>query len=128
MASKSVVIGIIVIAIIVILFAVNFNASGNITDNTTGNYDNFAKCLSESGAKMYGAYWCSHCNNQKQMFGNSWKYMNYVECALSGNEQAQICTAAGVRAYPTWMFGDNRKVEGELTFQKLSEYSGCKLP
>jgi len=26
----------------------------------------FAKCLTENGAKMYGAYWCTHCENQKK--------------------------------------------------------------
>ena len=24
---------------------------------------------SEIDGKLYGAYWCSHCNNQKQLFG-----------------------------------------------------------
>ena len=28
-----------------------------------------AKHLKETGAKMYGAYWCSHCFGQKQAFG-----------------------------------------------------------
>src|SRR5690242_11019622 len=29
----------------------------------------FAQALSASGTKMYGAFWCSHCNNQKALFG-----------------------------------------------------------
>ena len=28
-----------------------------------------AKHLKESGAKMYGAFWCSHCEDQKETFG-----------------------------------------------------------
>ena len=28
-----------------------------------------AKHLSKTGAKMYGAFWCGHCANQKEVFG-----------------------------------------------------------
>jgi len=122
MVSKSIIIGIVIIAVIAIFFAVNFSATPS-----TGNYDNFTKCLSDSGAKMYGTYGCKHCQNQKNMFGSSLKYLDYVECSLSDGSQASACSSAGVRVYPTWIFGSGTKVEGELTFQKLSEYSGCKL-
>lgn len=33
--------------------------------------DDFAKCLTEKGAKMYGTSWCGHCKNQKALFGDS---------------------------------------------------------
>ncbi|MEM4282495.1 MAG: hypothetical protein QXU88_02595 [Candidatus Woesearchaeota archaeon] len=91
--------------------------------------DIFAKCLTDSGVKMYGAYWCPHCQNQKAMFGESWKYINYVECAIP-NERGQTkeCTKAGIMAYPTWVFGDGSRVSGEQTFAQLASKSGCKLP
>ncbi len=94
-----------------------------------GQYGGFAKCLKDKGVKMYGASWCSHCVNQKNMFGESLKYLNYVECAASGapGPQEQVCQNAGIRAYPTWIFPDGKKNEGEMTFEQLSQDSGCKL-
>ena len=32
--------------------------------------DALAQCLTAKGVKMYGAYWCSHCQNQKKAFGD----------------------------------------------------------
>ena len=94
-----------------------------------GENDDFAKCLTEKGVKMYGAYWCSHCQNQKKMFGKSWKFVDYVECATPGSDSPKdVCVAAGVTGYPTWSFGVDRKVSGELTFEQLASFSGCELP
>src|SRR3989338_281740 len=42
--------------------------------NKPGEYDNFAKCLSEKGAVMYGAMdWCKYTQAQKAMFGKSFR-------------------------------------------------------
>jgi hypothetical protein len=93
-----------------------------------GKYDEFAKCLSENGVTMYGAYWCPHCNAQKQMFGNSWSQVNYVECSLPNKAgQTQVCTESGIKSYPTWEFQDGLRIEGEMPLEKISSLSGCKL-
>ncbi len=89
-----------------------------------GALDGFAQCLARKGAVMYGAYWCSHCQNEKAAFGSSFKYVNYVECT----EKIAACESANVRGYPTWTFPDGRHFEGEQGLQKLSEESGCPLP
>ena len=31
-----------------------------------GKYDNFAQCLVDSEIKLYSAWWCSHCTDQKK--------------------------------------------------------------
>src|SRR5665811_873658 len=36
-----------------------------------GQYDEFAQCIKDSGTVFYGAFWCSHCQAQKKMFGSS---------------------------------------------------------
>ena len=93
-----------------------------------GKYDAFADCLTEKGVKMYGAYWCPHCANQKRMFCSSWDRVTYVECAIEGqNVQTQICQKEGIKSYPTWDFGFERQT-GELSFAQLSEKTGCALP
>lgn len=96
-----------------------------------GALDGFARCLASKGAQMYGAYWCPHCQSQKAEFGDSFKYVNYVECT----KEIAKCTAAGIQGYPTWIFPassaggrDGTRLEGEQTFEKLSSASQCPLP
>jgi|SRR3989344_5271175 len=100
-----------------------------IIDFTAGKYDGFAQCITQSGAKMYGAYWCPHCTDQKKAFGSSSKYMNYVECSLPNNGgQTQVCTDAGIESYPTWEFGDGTKEQGFIPLSALAQKTGCVLP
>ncbi len=90
--------------------------------------DIFAQCLKDSGAKFYGASWCSHCQNQKKLFSNS-KNLPYIECAeADSNGQAQICADAKIKGYPTWIFADGSSQSGELSFEILSQKTGCQLP
>ena len=44
-----------------------------------------ARRLRAAGAKMYGAFWCSHCHEQKQAFGEAAGHdLPYVECYPDG--------------------------------------------
>src|SRR5262249_61214333 len=66
----------------------------------------FAKCLSAKQAKMYGAYWCPHCAEQKEMFGGAFQYVSYMECGVVGSrEEAPHCVQAGVKTFPAREFG-----------------------
>lgn len=91
------------------------------------NYDSFAKCLTSNGVKFYGASWCPHCNRQKEDFGDSMKYINYIECASPGGGQTEECENARITAYPTWEFEGGKRMVGELSFQQLAENTGCAL-
>ena len=91
---------------------------------TNTKYDDFAKCLASKNITMYGAAGCSHCQNEKNAFESSFKYVPYVECP----DSPQICLDKGVDAYPTWIFPDNKKLVGEQGLEKLSQESGCPLP
>ncbi len=86
--------------------------------------DSFANCLSQKGAVMYGAYWCPHCQNEKRAFGDSFRIVSYVECT----EEIQKCLDADINGYPTWIFSDGQRFEGEQGLRRLSEISGCVLP
>ena len=105
--------------------------TNTIGGNTTGggtagsSLDVFAKCLTAKGVKMYGAYWCPHCQAQKDMFGEAFQYVDYVECeGAQGNPSA--CAAAGIQGYPTWII-NGKKLEGEQSFDGLATESGCTL-
>ena len=88
-----------------------------------GQYDDFAKCLAEKKVTMYGADWCAHCQNEKLAFGDSFKFVPYVECP----KDIKSCLAKGIEGYPTWIFPDGRKLTGEQGLAKLSLESGCAL-
>ena len=86
--------------------------------------DAFAKCLSERELIMYGADWCSHCQNEKQRFGSSFQYVHYVECPKHESE----CGELGISGFPTWITKNGTKFVGEQGLEKLSEVSDCPLP
>ena len=89
--------------------------------------EKLAKCLTAAGAKMYGAYWCPHCADQKKLFGDSFKFVSYVECDAKGeNANPETCKKAGIEGYPTWIFSDGKKVTGTQKLAKLSELSNCQ--
>lgn len=88
----------------------------------------FATCLSEKGATFYGAFWCPHCQNQKKAFGGAQKYLPYVECSNPNHSMKEICVAAGVKGYPTWVFADGSRLSGEVPLQTLAEKTACPAP
>lgn len=114
-----------IVAIIVGALAIGgFLVWGAKKEAEPGKYDTFAKCLAEKQVTMYGAAWCSHCQNEKKAFGASFKYVPYVECP----DNPKVCLDKGVNGYPTWIFPDGKKLEGEQGLLNLSKESGCPLP
>ena len=85
--------------------------------NKPGLYDNFAKCLTEKGAVMYGAMdWCKFTQAQKAMFGKSFKYINYHE----------FDELPDIKKTPTWVI-NGAWHENAQSFEKLAALTGCKL-
>ncbi len=82
----------------------------------------FAECLAEKGVVMYGSDLCPHCNDQKEIFGEHFKHINYVNC----EQERETCIAAGVTAYPTWVI-EGIHYRGTKSIEKLAELSGCEL-
>nr|XP_048326785.1 thiol-disulfide oxidoreductase LTO1-like [Ziziphus jujuba var. spinosa] len=88
----------------------------------------FAKHLQSIGAKMYGAFWCSHYLEQKQMFGSeAVKLLNYVECFPDGYKKGtkilKACTDAGIEGFPTWVI-NGQVLSGERELSDLAQASG----
>lgn len=84
-----------------------------------------AEHLVKAGAKFYGASWCPHCNDQKELFGASAHRLPYIECSPQGRHgpQASICQVMGIQIYPTWIINGLR-YEKVLTLKELAAYSG----
>ncbi|MBS3174021.1 hypothetical protein J4399_06710 [Candidatus Woesearchaeota archaeon] len=96
-----------------------------VTPEPKDNLDEFSQCLTDKGVKFYGTYTC--CENQKKLFGDSFKYVVYVECADKDNPQVQTpeCEAAGISGYPTWIIND-KQYPGEQTLEGLAKLTGCE--
>lgn len=86
-----------------------------------------AECLTEKNVTMYGAFWCPHCKEQKNLFGAAFDSLNYVECALPNNpnEQVQACKDAGIKGYPTWIRGDGERLFGTIDLGRLKAWAQC---
>ena len=61
-----------------------------------GEYDRFAKCLTEKGTVIYGNDYCQYTNKQLNFFGKSAKYLNYVKCA----ENQKLCDDKNIETTP----------------------------
>jgi uncharacterized membrane protein len=78
-------------------------------------------------AKFYGASWCPHCKQQKEMFGSSVDRVPYIECSPGGPRApvAQVCKDARIESYPTWIINGQR-YDGTQTLDALARYSNYK--
>lgn len=132
--DKSVIVYRTIIALIVVLIVGGFAfvyLSNKATTETVKSTDPrvaaLADCLTAAGAKMYGTYWCPHCQAQKENFGEAFAKIDYVECADRNNPrvQTQSCTDAGITGYPTWVFADGSRLEGDQTFKDLAAKTNC---
>lgn len=122
-------IGLGVIVLVVLVFAVSKLATrGEDAIVADDKLFALAQCLTDSGAKMYGASWCSHCNAQKKSFGDAVDLMPYVECSdeVNRHEQEQVCKDAGITGYPTWVFADGSRLSGNRDFAELAAHAGCE--
>jgi len=91
--------------------------------------DDFAKCITDGGATFYGTYWCPQCDRQREAFGRSDRYLNYVECASRDSDEAKReCKRADIKSYPTWEFGDGTRATGFQSLRRLADRTGCELP
>jgi hypothetical protein len=74
---------------------------------------------------MYGAYWCPHCHDQLQLFGQkAAAQLPYIECADDGkNARPDLCKAAGIEGYPTWKI-KGKTYTGTQPLTELATASG----
>ncbi|MEA5488943.1 MULTISPECIES: protein disulfide isomerase family protein [Pseudanabaena] len=108
--------------------AIAQEAAPTVTTSSSANKIALAKHLRKIGAKLYTAYWCPHCHNQKQRFGKeAVKHLEVIECDRRGvKPQTQLCRDKKIRAYPTWeingkLYPGNHSLESIANF---SQYRG----
>jgi uncharacterized membrane protein len=85
-----------------------------------------AEHLSAEGVRFYGASWCSHCQEQKRLFGTSAGRLPYIECSPSGRNGPQSPSCRGVTSYPTWVINGRARVGVVLSLAELA--NATKFP
>ncbi len=88
---------------------------------------NFARCIARSGAKFYGAHWCSYCHKQKAMFGKAASYLPYIECYKAGTRD-KLGKCEHIDGVPRWIFADGSVGRGLKSFEQLAAATGCSAP
>ncbi|MDY6769432.1 MAG: hypothetical protein SVU88_00500 [Candidatus Nanohaloarchaea archaeon] len=119
------------------------------------NYYDFAACLADNNATMYGFDACPHCNRQKTLIGREAFKQEiddrglYVRCRPRSEAQQQLgdradriasveplqpsdtqgdaCAVNVGAGTPTWVI-DGQKYVGEQSIRDLSQVTGCPLP
>lgn len=89
-----------------------------------GKYNEFAQCVTDSGAVFYGTEWCPHCKDQKAMFGDALEKIKFIDC----DRNKLVCETEGITGYPTWKFSDGSSASGAQPLTRLGEITGCELP
>lgn len=113
----------VLLLLLVIVFV--FVGCGPVEDDPRAT--EIAQCLTDNGAKMYGAVWCSHCTSQKKSFGSAWEIIDYIECdARTNKESALICVEENILGLPTWEFANGERLEGKRSLEELAEKVGCE--
>ena len=87
--------------------------AGNIED-----MDDFAKCLTEKEAKIFIRNGCGYCTTQKELFGDSFQYLNSIECT----EKPDLCSL--LKGVPAWQINEEI-IYGVQSLEELSRLSGC---
>ena len=98
------------------------NAPPTITTSSSKAALELATKLEKLDAKMYGAFWCSHCFDQKEIFGKqAFSKIPYIECSKDGlNSQTKLCKSKEVPGYPTWEIA-GKLYPGQQELEELEE-------
>lgn len=92
----------------------------------------FAQSLSDEGVVFYGAAWCPHCTDQKELFEDGAHYLPFVEVTNPDRTLNQVGIDNNISSFPTWVFPDGspegRRLTGVQTLETLSAESGIAIP
>ncbi|HLC86983.1 MAG TPA: hypothetical protein VJH65_01770 [Candidatus Nanoarchaeia archaeon] len=80
--------------------------------------EDLAKCIGENSI-LYIQNGCIHCINQEKIFGENFKFLNYVNCTNNWDACAEILGT------PTWIINKEKHV-GVQKIERLQELTGCK--
>ncbi|MCL4406165.1 MAG: hypothetical protein M1586_01340 [Patescibacteria group bacterium] len=113
-----------IVMILVVIVGAVMLIESFFPENPDLKYSDFAKCLAVKGWTMYGTSTCPHCAEQKAMFKDAFRYINYVGCDV----HPEKCVEENISAVPTWTGLGGERITGTVPLEELSRLSGCELP
>jgi len=81
-----------------------------------------AQCLTDQGITMYGTDTCPHCLRQKDLFGENFSLLNYVDCT----QDPDACASQAIKGIPAWIMTDGSRLQGLQSLEVLIDKSGCE--
>jgi len=113
----------IIIVAIVLISVIGVTYTGNMVGTVPNEkLDEIAKCITKRGAVLYITSNCGSCDEQKKEFGNSFRFLNYVDCS----EHEDLCLIAGIEGYPTWRV-NNVNYPGVRSPGEMAYITGCQF-
>ena len=103
---------------IIILFVIAL-AIYALTRSNANTDEELAKCIGSKSA-LYIQTGCFACQKQEDLFGDTYKFLNTIDCLV----QKQECLDKEITATPTWII-NSKKFVGIRTIEKLKELTGC---
>ena len=88
----------------------------------------FAKAIADSGARFFGAGWCPHCTDQKELFEDGADHLPFMEVTNPDRTLNQLGMDNNISVYPTWVFADGSRLEGVQSLETLSARTGVEIP
>ena len=81
---------------------------------------------------MYGSFRCGICAKTRAMFGDSFQYVNEIECHPQGkNSQTELCVQKSIDLTPTWIMEsdgiEQKRQAGFMSIEELKAFSGCDV-
>ncbi len=101
---------IIVAVIILSIILINNASAGNVPKAT-------AICIGEN-SELYVQFGCHACKTQEEMFGESYQYLNIIDCYFQPEECSSITHT------PTWIINEE-KYTGVQSIEILKQLTGC---
>jgi hypothetical protein len=100
------------IIITIIVFVI---VAKNTPQKTTS--DEVAQCIGQNSI-VYIQNGCHACLNQENLFGDSYKYLNVIDCFYTPEK------CSGITATPTWVINGEKYI-GVQSIDKLKGLTGC---
>ena len=101
---------IIILAIIAFAIFILVKPSSGVSKQT-------AICIADKSL-LYIQLGCHACANQEKLFGNSYQYLNKIDCWFERDK------CSNITATPTWII-NNQTYIGVQSIEKLRELTGC---
>ena len=101
----------IVVLIIVFALIVISTKGGTVEESV-------AKCIGQN-SRLYVQTGCHACEIQKEMFGENYKFLNVVDCAVEKE-------CSGITHTPTWVI-DGKQYVGIQNIASLSNLTNCEV-